>query len=226
MWLQDEYEGYQGKYWSLPPRKILPKPYGKAHPAMWYAAGNTSSYAMAARKGLGVLGFSRADAPTWSRCWRRTRRAIANAEPIGAFVNDNIMVTSTGVSSPKTPTRPRRDAVDARPAPTSSATSSATTTRSRAPTGPAVARALPEPDDDIAARLDRQERAIVGDPDHALAAVPALGERRRRPAGVRDAARTPSKDTLETIRLIGEHVIPKIDTDPVHRTTRFREAAS
>ena len=58
MWLQDEYEGYEGKYWSLPPRKILPKPYGNAHPAMWYAAGNTSSYAMAARKGLGVLGFS------------------------------------------------------------------------------------------------------------------------------------------------------------------------
>jgi branched-subunit amino acid aminotransferase/4-amino-4-deoxychorismate lyase len=25
---------------------------------MWYAAGNTTSYAMAARKGLGVLGFS------------------------------------------------------------------------------------------------------------------------------------------------------------------------
>ena len=34
------------------------------------------------------------------------------------------------------------------------------------------------------------------------------------------------EDTLETIRLMGEHVIPKIDTDPVHRTTRFREAAA
>ena len=34
------------------------------------------------------------------------------------------------------------------------------------------------------------------------------------------------EDTLETIRLIGEHVIPKIDRDPVHRTTRFREAAA
>ena len=30
----------------------------------------------------------------------------------------------------------------------------------------------------------------------------------------------------ETIRLFGEHVIPKIDTDPVHRTTRFREQAA
>jgi hypothetical protein len=34
------------------------------------------------------------------------------------------------------------------------------------------------------------------------------------------------EQTLKTIRLLGEHVIPKIDTDPVHRTTRFREAAA
>ncbi len=35
------YEGYQGKFWSLPPRKVLPKPWKKPHPPMWYAAGNT-----------------------------------------------------------------------------------------------------------------------------------------------------------------------------------------
>jgi hypothetical protein len=34
------------------------------------------------------------------------------------------------------------------------------------------------------------------------------------------------EDTLEMIRLMGEHVIPKIDTDPVHRTSRFRDAAA
>ncbi|HVV77181.1 MAG TPA: LLM class flavin-dependent oxidoreductase, partial [Mycobacteriales bacterium] len=27
MFTQDTYEGYKGKYWSLPPRKILPRPY-------------------------------------------------------------------------------------------------------------------------------------------------------------------------------------------------------
>ena len=32
-------------------------------------------------------------------------------------------------------------------------------------------------------------------------------------------------ESLEMIRLMGEHVIPKIDTDPVHRTTRMRESA-
>jgi alkanesulfonate monooxygenase SsuD/methylene tetrahydromethanopterin reductase-like flavin-dependent oxidoreductase (luciferase family) len=29
MWLQDEYEGYQGKYWSLPPRRVLPQALGR-----------------------------------------------------------------------------------------------------------------------------------------------------------------------------------------------------
>jgi alkanesulfonate monooxygenase SsuD/methylene tetrahydromethanopterin reductase-like flavin-dependent oxidoreductase (luciferase family) len=32
--------------------------------------------------------------------------------------------------------------------------------------------------------------------------------------------------TLETLRLLGEHVIPKLDLDPMHRTSRFREAAA
>ena len=31
--------------------------------------------------------------------------------------------------------------------------------------------------------------------------------------------------TIETIRLFGEHVIPKVDPDPVHRTTKMRQAA-
>ena len=73
MWMQDTYEGYDGKFWSLPPRKILPKPYKKPHPPMWYAAGNTSSYEMAARKGLGVLGFSVGSLDEMPRCSRRTR---------------------------------------------------------------------------------------------------------------------------------------------------------
>ena len=31
---------------------------------------------------------------------------------------------------------------------------------------------------------------------------------------------------LETIRLIGEHVIPKLDKDPEHRSSKFRDAAA
>src|SRR6266545_340358 len=91
MWMQDEYQGYEGKYWSLPPRKILPKPYVKPHPAMWYAAGNTSSYEMAARYGLGVLGFSVGSIEEMKPVLEAYKGAVVNAEPIGAYVNDNVM---------------------------------------------------------------------------------------------------------------------------------------
>ena len=33
------------------------------------------------------------------------------------------------------------------------------------------------------------------------------------------------EEALETIRLMGEHVIPKLDKDPEHRTSRFRREA-
>ena len=94
MWLQDEYQGYDGKFWSLPPRKVLPKPYGKLHPAMWYAAGNTSSYEMAARRGLGVLGFSVGSFDELGPVLKAYKDTIGSAEPVGAFVNDNVMVTT------------------------------------------------------------------------------------------------------------------------------------
>jgi hypothetical protein len=32
-------------------------------------------------------------------------------------------------------------------------------------------------------------------------------------------------DAVETIETFGKHVLPQFDTDPVHRTTRQREAA-
>lgn len=34
------------------------------------------------------------------------------------------------------------------------------------------------------------------------------------------------QQTLDMIRLMGEHVIPKIDTDPVHRSSRSRDQAA
>ncbi|MCW2546964.1 MAG: Luciferase-like monooxygenase, partial [Mycobacterium sp.] len=36
----------------------------------------------------------------------------------------------------------------------------------------------------------------------------------------------PIEDTLETIRLLGKYVIPKLDRDPEFRSDKFRKAAS
>jgi alkanesulfonate monooxygenase SsuD/methylene tetrahydromethanopterin reductase-like flavin-dependent oxidoreductase (luciferase family) len=67
--------------------------------------------------------------------------------------------------------------------------------------------------------------AVVGDPDDALVQV-----KRWEAAGVDQfclGVGTATKDQMmETIRLFGEHIIPKIDTDPMHRTARMRQAAT
>ena len=54
------------------------------------------------------------------------------------------------------------------------------------------------------------------------------GANRGAAAGVADRGRAGEIAGVagEMIDLMGRHVIPKIDTDPVHRTTRMRESAA
>jgi alkanesulfonate monooxygenase SsuD/methylene tetrahydromethanopterin reductase-like flavin-dependent oxidoreductase (luciferase family) len=224
MWLQDEYEGYQGTYWSLPPRKVLPKPWGPGHPAMWYAAGNTSSYEMAARKGLGVLGFSVGSVPELEPVLANYKKAIVNAEPIGAFVNDNVMVTTKAFIHE-----------DSAQAFVGAAAAKMNEVQSQSfryhdtfphpegiPTWPdLLADFTPE----VMQSMASVGSVICGDPDEALSQV-----RMWESAGADQLVfamhpGAPDDTIFETIRLLGEHVIPKVDTDPVHRTTRFREKA-
>ena len=221
MWLQDEYEGFDGKWWSLPPRKILPKPYGKGHPAMWYAAGNASSYEMAARKGLGVLGFSVGQISELEPVLRAYKRAVVDAEPVGAFVNDNLMVTSTAFVAEDGGVAFQR-ALD----------SEMTYLQSNVfryhdtfphPEGVPYWPDLIPPNTPEALQYQIDGGLIVGDPDQAVTQCRAWES-----AGCDQLTFGVSMATfeqdLETIRLMGEHVIPKIDTDPIHRTTRFRDA--
>ncbi|MXZ78779.1 MAG: LLM class flavin-dependent oxidoreductase [Acidimicrobiia bacterium] len=224
MWTQDTYEGYEGKFWSLPPRKVLPKPWGKGHPAMWYAAGNTTSYAMAARKGLGVLGFSVGELAELAPVLEAYKKEIVNAEPVGSFVNDNIMVTSGAFVAETT-----EEAVDA------IMRSSMTYLQSnvfryhdtfpRPEWVPPWPQTIPMPPIEEAQTMIGQPGAVMGNPDQALKGAQAWADAGADQLvfGLGSAERA---DDLKMIELMGEHVIPKIDTDPVHRTTRLREAAA
>jgi alkanesulfonate monooxygenase SsuD/methylene tetrahydromethanopterin reductase-like flavin-dependent oxidoreductase (luciferase family) len=222
MWLQDTYEGYQGKYWSLPPRKVLPKPHGKAHPAMWYAAGNTASYEMCARKGLGVLGFSVNAINELDPVIKAYKRGIAEAEPVGAFVNDNVLVVTAAMVDEDT-AKAEAQVCDLDFAYIQSNVYRYHDTFPHPATVPSWPELLPTPTPDQLPFL-RDRGLIVGDPDHALAQV-----RRWEAAGadqlIFGTGSGELDDILEMIRLMGEHVIPKVHADPVHRTTRMREAA-
>ncbi|MFD8645815.1 LLM class flavin-dependent oxidoreductase [Streptomyces zaomyceticus] len=224
MWLQDEYVGFQGKHWSLPPRKVLPKPYGKSHPAMWYAAGSPSSYAMAGRKGLGVLGFSVQKVSDMEWVVESYKTAIKEAKAIGDFVNDNVMVTSTAICA-ETHDKAVEIAVGGGLNYLQSLLFRYHDTFPRPEGIPEWPELLPEYSAEIIELLIQEELMICGDPSEVLAQC-----KRWEQAGADQLSfglpiGISYEDTMNSIKLIGEHVIPKIDTDPVHRTTRFRQAA-
>ncbi|MFI7242757.1 LLM class flavin-dependent oxidoreductase [Streptomyces qinglanensis] len=224
MWLQDEYQGFQGKHWSLPPRKILPKPYGGSHPAMWYAAGSPPSYAMAAEKGLGVLGFSVQKVADMEWVLESYKGAVEHAQPVGDYVNDNVMVTSTAICA-ETTEKARRIAVEGGLNYLQSLLFRYHDTFPRPQGIPQWPELIPEYTEEVVDLLVAEELMICGNPEEVLRQC-----KRWEQAGADQLSfglplGIPYEDTMNTIKLIGEHVIPHIDTDPVHRTTRFRDAA-
>lgn len=224
MFLQEEYEGFQGKHWSLPPRKIFPKPYGKAHPAMWYAAGSPSSYAMAAKKGLGVLGFSVQKVSDMEWVLDQYKTAIREAKAIGAFVNDNVMVTSTAICA-ETHDKAVEIAVNANMNRFQSLVFRYHDTFPRPEAIPQWPEILPEYNAEIIELLIAEELLICGDPSEVRAQCKRWEQAGADQLSFGLPTGVSYEDTMTTIKLIGEHVIPHIDTDPVHRTTRFRESA-
>ncbi|MFF3020655.1 MULTISPECIES: LLM class flavin-dependent oxidoreductase [unclassified Streptomyces] len=224
MFLQEEYEGFQGKHWSLPPRKIFPKPYGKAHPAMWYAAGSPSSYAMAAKKGLGVLGFSVQKVSDMEWVLEQYKTAIQEAKAIGAFVNDNVMVTSTAICA-ETHDKAVEIAVNANMNRFQSLVFRYHDTFPRPEAIPQWPELLPEYNAEIIELLIAEELMICGDPSEVLQQCKRWEQAGADQLSFGLPTGVSYEDTMNTIKLLGEHVIPEIDTDPIHRTTRFREAA-
>jgi alkanesulfonate monooxygenase SsuD/methylene tetrahydromethanopterin reductase-like flavin-dependent oxidoreductase (luciferase family) len=224
MWLNDEYPGYEGKWWSLPPRKIFPKPYVKPHPAMWYAAGNTSSWEMAALKGLGVLGFSVQDFEGLKPVLAAYKDAIPKAEPIGAFVNDNVMIT-TAAQCAETEEEAIREYVAGRPMYLVSNVFRYHDTFPAPEGTPKWPDTIPDLDEAGVREMMAAGGALVGTPDQILEGCQKWAD-----AGVDQLVfgigPSSQESTLKTIELIGKHVIPKLDTDPEFRTDRFKKAAA
>ncbi len=93
--VMDPYPGYDGKYFSMPCRNLVPKPVQKPHPPLWVACSNRETIKLAAKLGIGALTFAFVD-PEEARTWVEDYRRIFREEctPIGHAVNPQIaMVT-------------------------------------------------------------------------------------------------------------------------------------
>jgi len=97
MLAMDPYPGFEGKYFSMPCRNIVPKPAQRPHPPLWVACSNRETIKMAARLGIGALTFAFVD-PLEAKHWVDEYYGIIKSDecvPIGHTVNANIaMVTS------------------------------------------------------------------------------------------------------------------------------------
>ncbi len=93
MWTQDLYEGFQGKYFSMPSRKIIPKPIQDPHPPIWMACTQPSSFQLAGDFGVGILAFG-IDGPTdLADSINIYKQSISNpAKQVGLFVNNSVGV--------------------------------------------------------------------------------------------------------------------------------------
>jgi alkanesulfonate monooxygenase SsuD/methylene tetrahydromethanopterin reductase-like flavin-dependent oxidoreductase (luciferase family) len=224
MWTQDTYQGYDGKYWSLPPRKVLPKPLFKPHPPMWYAAGNPASYEMAGHKGLGVLGFSTDAVEKVDKVLGVYKKAVANADPVGAYVNDNMLgVIAAYVDEDSQKARESYVKADGNYLISNVFRYHDTMPRPEGlPQWPE--RIPPATMDDIDATIAAGQ-VILGNPDEALEQC-----KRWESTGIDQIVfgigPAPIEETLETIRLLGKYVIPKLDRDPEFRSDKMRNAAS
>ncbi len=97
MLAMDPYPGYDGKYFSMPCRNLVPKPVQKPHPPLWVACSQRETIRLAARLGMGALTFAFVD-PLEAKDWVDEYYAIIKSDecvPIGHAVNANICMVSS-----------------------------------------------------------------------------------------------------------------------------------
>jgi alkanesulfonate monooxygenase SsuD/methylene tetrahydromethanopterin reductase-like flavin-dependent oxidoreductase (luciferase family) len=89
MWTKERF-GFEGRYFSMPTRAVLPKPYQKPHPPLWVAVSTPGTELDAADRGMGALGVNFTTFKQQEERVEEYRRRIRNCIPAGAFVNDQL----------------------------------------------------------------------------------------------------------------------------------------
>ena len=227
MWADEPYE-FEGKYFRMPKRDVLPKPYTKPHPPIWVACSSPPTFIEAGELGLGSLCFTFGTPAEIAQHIKNYKEAIKRCtKPIGGYINDNIAVTTNMLcledgdearhlyskarvefftqrffswldSIPRPPQMPKDGPIPQLPPPT------------------------PESLKEGLKVGGRQ----IGSPDEIAKVVQMYED-----AGADQLIYAPltltldQKYVLKSIELFGKHIVPKFDKDPVHRTRRQREAA-
>ena len=87
IWQSDEFE-WEGKFWNVPSRRVLPKLVQKPHPNMYLACTQSSSFDLAAEKGIGVLSSASYATSVLESHVKTYKQKIQHANPVGAFTTN------------------------------------------------------------------------------------------------------------------------------------------
>jgi alkanesulfonate monooxygenase SsuD/methylene tetrahydromethanopterin reductase-like flavin-dependent oxidoreductase (luciferase family) len=96
MMVQTPYPGFDGQYFTMPARNVVPKPVQKPHPPLWVAASRRETTMVAARLGMGSLGF-KFETPDelGERALEYYRLVREELMPIGHAINPALAVLNT-----------------------------------------------------------------------------------------------------------------------------------
>jgi alkanesulfonate monooxygenase SsuD/methylene tetrahydromethanopterin reductase-like flavin-dependent oxidoreductase (luciferase family) len=100
-WTDDEH-GFDGRYWQMPPRRVLPKPVQSPHPPLWGATSSEDGHRQIGSLGLGLCSFAVGVPPEEVKAkidiYREAVRGCT--DPIGAYVHDEAATFTMTLCAP------------------------------------------------------------------------------------------------------------------------------
>jgi alkanesulfonate monooxygenase SsuD/methylene tetrahydromethanopterin reductase-like flavin-dependent oxidoreductase (luciferase family)/putative sterol carrier protein len=94
MFVEEPFAGYDGRFFEMPIRNVIPKPAQKPHPPLWVACSRRETIRLAAEKGIGALSFSFVE-PEEAKEWVDEYHEIIASDrcvPAGFAVNPSVAV--------------------------------------------------------------------------------------------------------------------------------------
>jgi alkanesulfonate monooxygenase SsuD/methylene tetrahydromethanopterin reductase-like flavin-dependent oxidoreductase (luciferase family) len=94
MFVEAPFAGYDGTFFKMPVRGVVPRPLQRPHPPLWVACSRRETIHLAATKGIGALSFSFIE-PGEAKAWVDNYYATVASEecvPGGFAVNPNVAV--------------------------------------------------------------------------------------------------------------------------------------
>jgi alkanesulfonate monooxygenase SsuD/methylene tetrahydromethanopterin reductase-like flavin-dependent oxidoreductase (luciferase family) len=96
MMVDEPYAGFEGEFFSMPARNVIPKPVQEPHPPLWVAASRRETTMVAARLGIGSLGFGfETPEELGERTLEYYRLIREECFPIGRAINPALAVLNT-----------------------------------------------------------------------------------------------------------------------------------